>query len=188
MELSPAFPWRTERIELFLLEPAHVTVRYVEWLCDHDVNRYLESRFLRHDMTSTAAFVSAMREHPDVLMLGIHSLASGTHVGNIKLGPIDRNHGIADIGLMIGERSAWGRGVASDAIDTVVRIAGQQLRLRKVTAGCYASNVGSEIAFRKAGFHVEATRKNHFLLDGRPEDLRLMARHLDNDCPPGGRT
>ena len=34
MELRPTFPWRTERIELFLLEPAHVTVPYVEWLND----------------------------------------------------------------------------------------------------------------------------------------------------------
>ncbi len=183
MQIRPAFPWRTERVELFLLEPQHVTDRYVAWLCDPDVNRYLESRFLKHDMTSTLAFVSKMLEHPDVIMLGIRSLALGAHVGNIKLGPIDRNHGLGDIGLMIGERSAWGRGLAPDTIATLVRIAGEQLRLRKLTAGCYASNVGSERAFRKAGFHVEATRKNHFLLDGRAEDLILMARHLDDKDP-----
>jgi RimJ/RimL family protein N-acetyltransferase len=187
LELGSAFPWRTERVELFLLEPEFVTERYVSWLCDPEVNRYLESRFLKHDMVSTVAFVSKMREDPDVLMLGIRSLALGAHVGNIKLGPLDHNHGIGDIGLMIGERSAWGRGLATDAIVTMIRIASKQLRLRKLTAGCYASNVGSELAFRKAGFHVEARRKNHFLLEGRVEDLVLMARHLDNDHPPEGR-
>ena len=184
MELESAFPWRTERVELFLLGPELVTERYVAWLCDPEVNRYLESRFLKHDMASTVAFVSKMREDPDVLMLGIRSLALGAHVGNIKLGPLDRNHGIGDIGLMIGERSAWGRGLATDAIATLVRIASQQLRLRKLTAGCYASNVGSELAFRKAGFHVEARRKKHFLLEGHAEDLVLMARHFDIEYPP----
>jgi hypothetical protein len=30
----------------------------------------------------------------------------------------------------------------------------------------------------KAGFDTDGTRPAHFLLDGRPEDLTLLARHL----------
>ncbi len=79
---------------------------------------------------------------------------------------------------MIGDREAWGRGIGSEAIRVMVDIARDELGLRKLTAGCYASNVGSSRAFEKAGFHVEGRRAGHFLLDGRPEDLVLMARFI----------
>jgi RimJ/RimL family protein N-acetyltransferase len=52
------------------------------------------------------------------------------------------------------------------------------LGIRKLTAGCYASNIGSAKAFLRAGFHIEARRPAHFILDGRPEDLVLLARLL----------
>ena len=41
-------PLRTERIELRNLEPAEVTSRYVDWLNDAAVNRFLEVRFATH--------------------------------------------------------------------------------------------------------------------------------------------
>ncbi|MGH8131440.1 MAG: GNAT family N-acetyltransferase [Steroidobacteraceae bacterium] len=183
MELAPSFPWRTERMELFLLEPVHVTTAYVGWLRDPKVNRFLESRFVPHDLASTAAFVAKMHADANALMLGIRSVVLDRHVGNIKLGPIDRNHGLGEIGLMIGDRGAWGRGIASDAISIVCAIAGRQLGLRKLTAGCYASNVGSARAFAKAGFQVEALRRDHFMLNGRSEDLLLMAKYCGGEVP-----
>jgi len=179
MRVEPQFRWRTPRVELFLLEPAHVTGDYVSWLADREVTRFLESRFSNHDRLSTTAFVAAMLADPKVLMLGIRSVELGRHVGNIKLGPIDQNHGLGEIGLMIGDRSAWGRGIATDAISLIFRIATVQLGLRKITAGCYLSNVGSARAFEKAGFHTESIRKSHFLLDDREEDALLMARYRD---------
>jgi RimJ/RimL family protein N-acetyltransferase len=180
MQLQPTFPWRTERVELFVLEPAHVSDAYVGWLADPRVNRYLESRFQQHDRASTVRYVEQMLANPLVLMLGIRSLELERHVGNIKIGPIDPRHGLGEVGIMIGDSSAWGRGIASDAIAVLARIAFTQLGLRKLTAGCYRSNAASARAFCKAGFHHEATRPRHLLLDGQPEDLILLARHNES--------
>lgn len=179
MDLASTPRWQTDAIELFLLAPEHVGSDYVSWLNDPLVGRYLESRFAEHTEASTRAFVGAQRDDANALFLGIRSKSLAMrHVGNIKLAPIDRRHGLGEIGLLIGERSAWGRGIASDAIAALALIARDELSLRKLTAGCYASNVGSEKAFRNAGFEVEARRRDHFLLDGRPEDLVLMAKWL----------
>jgi ribosomal-protein-alanine N-acetyltransferase len=177
---SSASAWHDERVELFLLEEADVGSAYVGWLNDPLVNRYLESRFMVHNEDSTRAFVSSCLDDPCTLMLGVRSIAlQGRHVGNIKLGPIDRRHGLGEVGVLIGDREAWGGGLASSAIRLLCAIAAQQLGLRKLTAGCYASNVGSERAFVKAGFSVEGLRQRHFLLGDRLEDLVLMARWLD---------
>jgi ribosomal-protein-alanine N-acetyltransferase len=176
LQPSPWAPWKDGLVELFLLEEVHVGPAYVGWLNDPRVNRYLESRFETHDEVSTRAFVASCLASQTVLMLGVRCRAKGNrHVGNIKLGPIDRRHGLGEIGVLIGDREAWGVGVATSAIRLLSGIAERQLGLRKLTAGCYASNVGSERAFLKAGFHVEGRRPRHFLLEHGPEDLVLMA-------------
>jgi [ribosomal protein S5]-alanine N-acetyltransferase len=165
-------------VALFVLEVVDATRTYADWMSDPLVNRYLESRFATHDTASIGSFIASMLESPVHLFLGIRSHALDRHVGNIKLGPIDRHHGTGEIGLLIGDREAWGRGIATAAIAQLATLAKDRLALRKLTAGCYASNVASRRAFEKAGFVVEGTRPAQFLLDGRPEDLVLLGRLL----------
>lgn len=170
--------WCGVGVELFLLAPEHVTDVYVGWLNDSQINCYLESRFAVADLDSTRRFVANALASATTLFLGIRSRSSGRHIGNIKLGPIDHHHGLGEIGVMVGDRASWGQGAASEAISLMTSIAREELGLRKLTAGCYASNVGSLQAFCRAGFQVEGRRVAHFILDGQPEDLILLARLL----------
>ena len=178
MRIPPTTRWRNGVVECFLLEPQHVTDVYVGWLNDPEINRFLESRFVVQNIDSVRAFVTAQLADGHALFLGIRGVELGRHVGNIKLAPINLQHGLGEVGIMIGDRQAWGKGIGSEAIRCVAEIAKVELGLRKLTAGCYASNLGSSRAFEKAGFHIEGIRPHHFLLDGRPEDLVLMARLL----------
>jgi len=178
MRLEPTPRWTTDAVELFLLTPDHVTDAYVGWLRDPEVGRFLESRHGTHDLASTRSFVDDMLASERNLFLGIRSRELDRHVGNIKLGPIDPYYRTAEIGLMIGDRGAWGKGLATQAIGAVADIADHELGLRKVTAGCYARNVGSERAFVRCGFAIEGRRAAQVLCDGEPEDLVLMGRVL----------
>jgi ribosomal-protein-alanine N-acetyltransferase len=175
MRISSTPNWRSSTVELFVLELSNVTQSYVDWLNDPSINRYLESRFLPHSIDTTRQFVENCLNSSSSLLFGIRSLQlGGAHVGNIKLGPIDRNHGRGDVGVIIGDKAAWGRGIACEAVRLLVNIARDELNLRKLTAGCYGANIGSQKAFLKAGFHIAGERKEHFLIDGAPETLVLM--------------
>jgi ribosomal-protein-alanine N-acetyltransferase len=178
--LMPATPrWKNDKVEVFLLDALHVGTPYVDWLNDPQVNRFLESRFSRHDIASTCDFVEHCRKDPNTLFWGIRAHSMGAaHIGNIKLGPIDAHHGTGDVGILLGEPASWGQGFARAAIACVVDIARHELGLRKLTAGCYASNAGSVKAFTSAGFAVEGSRPAQFLLDGQSEDLIQMGHLL----------
>ena len=167
-----------ESVSLFVLTPEHVTDSYVSWLNAPEINSYLESRFVTHTVESTRAFVASVLASPNILFLGIKSHQLGRHVGNIKLGPIDLHHKTGEIGILIGDKSAWGKGIATSAIEALCKIAINRLMLRKLTAGCYASNAGSRRAFEKSGFVVEGVRPAQLLLRSVPEDLVLMGRVL----------
>lgn len=176
MRLAADESWSGDAVALFLLTPELVSDAYVGWLNDPEINRFLESRFTVQDRACVEEFVASNLASESDLFLGITDRALGRHVGNIKLGPIDRRHGLGEIGIMIGDRAAWGRGIGTAAIRQIETIARETLGLRRLTAGCYASNVGSRRAFEKAGFAVEGVRSAHYLLDGRPEDGVLLGK------------
>ena len=177
MDLAPDHPVAvTETVSLFLLRPDHVGPDYVGWMQDAEVQKFLESRHVAHDDAAVRAFVGAALADPDTLMMGI--ALNGVHVGNIKLGPINRIHETGEIGLMIGARAAWGKGVGRAAIDGICTIARDRLGLRKVTAGASASNPGSFRAFLAAGFELEGRRKQQLRGVDGIEDLVLLGRVL----------
>lgn len=164
------------RLVLRRLSGEDVGPRYVRWMNDPDVNRYLESRFSSHDEESLMAFVETTDRDPLSHAFAIVVRDGEDHIGNIKVGPVDVHHRRADVGLLIGEKAVWGKGYASEAIDCLARWAFAELGLRKLTAGAYASNQGSVRAFTSAGFETEGILRAHFLSDGRAEDAILMAR------------
>jgi [ribosomal protein S5]-alanine N-acetyltransferase len=154
-----------ERCVLRPLRPEHVTPAYVSWLNDPEINRYLESRFTTHTLESTRDFVAAQWRGGNVFFYGIwvpQPGAADRHVGNIKLGPVDRTHLTADIGFLIGDREQWGKGIASEAIALLVGL-GCQFGICKITAGAYENNPGSAKALTKAGFSLEGMRPNQVI-------------------------
>lgn len=169
-------PLEGERLILRDLEPADAAGRYLHWMGDPDVMQYLESRFTTHTHDGLLAYVRAARRDSAVRLFAIVRREDGRHIGNLKLGPIDQQHGRADIGILIGERDCWGQGYGTEAVAIVSDWAFNTFALRKLTAGAYSSNVGSIRAFQRAGFHIEATRIEHYVSGDEVVDAVLMAR------------
>lgn len=168
-------PILTERLVLRSLTRSDVTPQYLHWLLDEEITRYLEVRFSPQQTLETLEkFVIAANDSGDALLLGIFTKDGSRHIGNIKLGPICKNHSRADLGFLIGEREAWGKGFATEAIAATSHYALTRLRVAKLTAGCYASNRGSARALEKAGFSQEARLPKHQLIDGVREDVLLF--------------
>jgi [ribosomal protein S5]-alanine N-acetyltransferase len=150
-------PLRGERLTLKSLSATHASDRYLSWMHDARVTAYLETRFSPPKTTDDLErFIADCNTSTHSLLLGI--FVGEEHIGNIKLGPIDRNHAVGDIGILIGEPSSWGKGYASEAISLLRDHAFAQLGLAKLTAGCYAVNEGSTRAFLRAGFVEEGRR------------------------------
>lgn len=159
----------TKRLFLRELGEDDVSETYRAWLADPSVNRYLETRFVEQTIDRIKSFVSEKRASPTEHLFGI--FVSGRHVGNIKLGPVQTRHALADVSYLIGARDAWGHGYATEAIRGVSRFGFDQLGLNKLSAGVYAPNIGSARALENAGYRREGVRRGHYLLDGEPVDL-----------------
>lgn len=154
-----------DRLCLRPIDVEDVTENYVNWMNNPKVNQFLESRFQPWSKDNLTEFVKRNYEDQDTLFFAIIWKKQKQHVGNIKLGPINRQHAFADIGLVIGDIDFWGMGVATEAISMLVDYALTELGLHKLTAGAYEPNIGSVKAFKKAGFTVEGVKKSQYLFN-----------------------
>ena len=163
-------PIETPRLLLRNLVAGDVNDRYLSWLSDHAVTQYLEIRFAEQTAESTRVYIEQMNASLDNLFLGIFRREGDLHIGNIKLGPIDAHHRRGDFGIVIGDRSCWGRGYAGEAIKTLTGYCFSVLDLHKLSCGLYAANEGSRRAFLKAGWFEEGRRRQHWFCDGQWQD------------------
>ncbi len=164
-------------VMLRTLVMSDATAAYLDWLTDPEVVRFLEARFNPpRSLSELVAYVRRVHQSSSELLLAICLRDGGAHIGNIKIGPIDHNHRRGDIGFFIGDRSQWGKGLATDAIEHLSVYALSTMGLQKVTAGCYAANEGSRRALIRAGFSEEARLPSHWILNGRPQDGILFGK------------
>ncbi len=147
-----------------------VNETYYHWLNDPEVNQFLETRFTLQNMGRIREYVQSLQDKKDTVFLAICLKENDRHIGNIKLGPINWFHRIADVSLFIGAKDCWGKGLATESICLVAQYAFEQLNLHKITAGCYEKNIGSAKVFKKAGFSEDVVFKDHLFFEGSYQD------------------
>ncbi len=159
---------------LRLLTPDDVGAHYLRWMHNPAIVQYLESRWSVHTIDSIKKYVAETNASGNNFLFGMFLLESHQHIGNIKIGNVNWIHRFADVGLMIGEETAWGKGYGTEAIRLVAQYAFEEINLHKLVAGIYTSNVGSYRAFIKAGWREVGLLAKHRLLHGVYVDEWLM--------------
>src|SRR6516165_10743659 len=100
------------------------------------------------------------------------------HIGFIGLHEINWRNRWATGGLFLGERSAWGRGYATDAVRVRTRFAFGELGLHRIEG--HTMNPAMKRVYEKSGYRHEGVARGKFWRDGRWHDADLFAL-LDED-------
>jgi [ribosomal protein S5]-alanine N-acetyltransferase len=103
------------------------------------------------------------------------------HIGFIGLHAINWRHRWATGGLLIGDRSAWGRGHATDAVRVRTRFAFNALGLHRIEG--HTMNPAMRRVYEKCGYRHEGVARAKFWRDGRWFDADLYAI-LERDWSP----
>lgn len=142
------------------------TERYLSWLNNPAVNQYLETRWSKQTLDTISDFVNKIRTSSDNILFAIVDCETNSHIGNIKLGPININNSNADISYFIGETMFWNRGYATEAVCLVTSYAFKEKGLHRVRGGCIEHNGASDKVFRKLGFKHEGKLIEAYYVNG----------------------
>lgn len=169
---------RGEKVRLVPVDRASHFDNAVRWMNDPEVTRYL---------TLTAGVTIGMEEEwfqrvqkRDIEFVWAIQDERNRHIGFTGLHAIDWRQRRATSGIVIGDKEAWGRGYATDAMQVRTRFAFEVLNLHRIESEALAENLASQRALEKTGYQREGVFRKRHWIDGAWHDTIRYAI-LDED-------
>jgi diamine N-acetyltransferase len=143
---------------------------YTRWRNDFAVARTLDYDSGPATAEEQAAWFARVSTDDDVVRFTVYERATWRPIGIANLHGIDFRHGTAELGLVIGEADARGKGFGTEATRLLLDYAFTALGLHNVMLRVYAYNLAGLRAYRKAGFREFGRRRESRALAGRRWD------------------
>jgi len=159
-----------------ILTPATVDLPdYSQWLNDPEVVKYSELRHRTWTHEDCIKYIESFDQIKNC-MWAINVIGANMHIGNITTHH-DQHNNTMQMGMLIGEKWAWGRKYGREAWLAVMLWAKSE-KIRQVEAGCMGSNLGMQAVFKSVSMGHAATLADHFLLNGKPEAMMMFRKVL----------
>jgi [ribosomal protein S5]-alanine N-acetyltransferase len=168
----------TSRLYLYQLTKDFCNENYNTWLHDKEVNRFLDTGDFPLSVSDLETYVE--KTHSNTIFLAIVIKESNKHIGNIKIESIDFKNGIADYGIMMGDKKEWGKGYAKEASLVVLDHCFSRLNLRKITLAVVEDHKNAVELYKKIGFKIEGLLVKHSYFNGDFRNTYNMALFKDN--------
>jgi len=168
----------SERLILKPLDLTFLSEKYVNWMNDVHVNKFLSSGG-DYTLDKLKIFLTEV-EKKDILFWAILTKNESKHIGNIKIDPIEIKHGICEYGIMMGDKNEWGKGYAKEASKLVIDYCFKKINLRKMNLGVVESNTKAVNLYKKLHFNIEGKLINHISLNGKFVNVLRMSLFNNN--------
>jgi ribosomal-protein-alanine N-acetyltransferase len=143
----------SERLIYKRVSTEHISEDYVRWINDPEVNMYLETRG-NYTLDLLKSYIEEQYNN-EVYFWAIHLKSSNKHIGNIKIAPINVETKSGEYGILIGDKSNWGKGFASEATTRIINYCFNELGLSKITLGVIEDNITAVNLYKKLGFKID---------------------------------
>lgn len=163
-----------DTVYLRSIEMSDVGPRYLSWLNDEEVTRGLASGAFPSDLSSLTHYVEHIINSKNAVMFAICDKSNELHIGNIKLDNFDWINRTCELGLLLGDRNYWGKGIGTEVMRLCLHYAFLQLNFRKVVLAVYANNPAAIKLYEKIGFQREGTLRQQILYKGEYIDKYFM--------------
>ena len=164
-------------IKLSVFQDNDITNEYIGWLNDDEIVKYSNQRFLEHTKKTSKIYLESFHSS-DNLFFSIKTLEDNISIGTITI-YINKNHKTADIGILIGKKSCWGKGMGLDAWNTCITWLFDKKNIRKITAGTLDLNLGMISIMKKSGMQQEAVRSKQEYCNGDNRDILYFSKFND---------
>jgi RimJ/RimL family protein N-acetyltransferase len=163
-------PIETPRLVIEPFGEPYLTDGYVGWLNDPEVLRYSDQRFRAHTRETCLSYLRSFEGTPNYFW-AIRAKTFPDGLLGTATAYVDVHHHVADVGLLIGDKSDWGKGYGTELWLAVCDFLFRSATVRKVTGGTIEPNRGMLAIMERVGMVDDGRRQLHCLWEGRPVDL-----------------
>jgi [ribosomal protein S5]-alanine N-acetyltransferase len=112
-------------------------------------------------------------EQRDFFQWAIVRPAQNELIGLCKLDQLNEKHHSATVGFVLG-RQHWGQGLMTDALQTMLRFAFEDLNLRRLEAFTHPQNTRAHSVLERQGFQVEGCARERYIGRSGPQDASIL--------------
>lgn len=138
---------------------------YQEWMNQLDTTRFL--RMGVYSRENEERWYENVARGDGISYFTIYELSTMTPIGGVDLHAIDNVNRSAELGIMIGERDARGKGYGTEAVELICDWGFNALGLNTIMLLTFEWNIAGQKAYTKAGFHEFGRRRKARWFAGR---------------------
>jgi RimJ/RimL family protein N-acetyltransferase len=165
-----------ERVRLRAIERQDLP-RFVAWFNDPEVRRGL-NLYLPMSLKEEEGWYEGVLEKDPIerpLAIDVQEGEDWIHIGSCGIFEVDTRARSCEIGISIGSRAYWDRGLGSDALRALLSHAFETLNLNRVGLGVFESNKRAIHVYQRLGFKEEGRLRQAHFGEGRYEDVIIMS-------------
>jgi RimJ/RimL family protein N-acetyltransferase len=156
----------TERLILRPYEAGDISF-WQKWDLDPEVQRFMpEPKNEPVSDDEQLAYLKECESEQDGVYWTIIWKENNQPVGSIAITEISQHHGIGEIGIVIGDKEYWNKGIATEATKSILEFS-PELGLKRISAELEEGNAALEKALTKLGFEKEGISKLSRVKDGK---------------------
>ncbi|MFV8828593.1 GNAT family N-acetyltransferase [Alkalihalobacterium sp. APHAB7] len=148
----------------------------LEYLSDTDVMKHygLEPFKSTDDALDEISWYQSIYEKKTGIRWGITLRGKSKVIGSCGFLNIDSQHYRSEVGFELN-KEYWGKGIASEAIEAVIKYGFDHLNLQRIQALIEPPNISSQKLVEKKGFIKEGLLRNYEFTCGKFDDLLMYA-------------
>jgi len=174
----PAPVWRPEVVpgeRIFLSQVCRADLPlFTRWFSDLELTAYLGATGMSFMPEHEQEWYDSVVKDRDKKTFAIVVREGQRVIGSISLMSIDNRRGVTELGIAIGDKSAWGQGYGSEAVRLICDYGFTFLGLHTIYLWHVAFNERGHHAYLKAGFTQAGRIRSADVFNGQRYDRILM--------------
>lgn len=169
--------YENEKVALLPFSRHDMTAEYRSWFYDIEVTRYNSHGLFPYTKGQMERLLKVIEEGAsDEIIFAIYAKtdepAGGLrHVGNCSILRINYINRSAELAWVIGDKTVWGKGIATDAGKFLLYHCFNRLNMHRVWTGVVKENVGMRRVCKKLGMQEEGEYRDAVFLHGRYHNI-----------------
>ncbi|MHB1392786.1 MAG: GNAT family N-acetyltransferase [Clostridia bacterium] len=163
----------TNRLRLELLDEID-ELDIIRWRNDKEIIDNLFS-FRGVTLSEHRKWFERYLKSDDRIEFIIHKKDDGKKLGTISLSSIDYKNQKAEYGILIGEKSEWGKSYAKEASFAILEYGFKELNLEKIYLKVFIDNTNAINLYKNLGFTNEGILRKDVFKNGIFKDVLTMS-------------